>query len=69
MLVGVQGYLAHKQHPPPQDHHTALGIVLLQGPTGEDFLMSEVPLPREEVSWTIIAYIPFNQGLGYGAEI
>ena len=25
----VQGYLAHKKQPPPQDHHMALGIVLL----------------------------------------
>ena len=26
----LQGYLAHKkQPPPPKDHHTALGIVLL----------------------------------------
>ena len=25
----LQGYLAHKKLPPPQDHHTALGIGLL----------------------------------------
>ena len=29
---------------PPQDHHRSLGIGLLQGPAGEVFLMSEVPL-------------------------
>ena len=25
----LQGYLAHEKHPPPQDHHTSLGIGLL----------------------------------------
>jgi len=25
----IQGYLAHKKPPPPQDFHRALGIVLL----------------------------------------
>ena len=30
--------------PPPQDHHRALGLVLLQGSRGWQFLMSEVPL-------------------------
>ena len=25
----VQGYLAHKKQPPPQDHHGTLRIVLL----------------------------------------
>ena len=25
----VQGYLAHKKHPPPQHHHMTLGVVLL----------------------------------------
>jgi hypothetical protein len=29
---------------PPQDHHRALGIVLLQGPMETWSLMSEVPL-------------------------
>jgi hypothetical protein len=29
---------------PFQDHHKALGIVLLQGPRRKRFLMSEVPL-------------------------
>jgi len=29
---------------PPQDHHRALGIVLLQGPRRRVFLMSEIPL-------------------------
>ena len=32
--------------PPPPDHHRALGIVLLKGPRGVLFLMSEVPLYR-----------------------
>ena len=27
--LGLQGYLAHKKLPPPQDHHRALGAVLL----------------------------------------
>ena len=26
---GLQGYLAHKKQRPPEDHHAALGIVLL----------------------------------------
>jgi len=30
----VQGYLAHKNPPPPLDYRTALDIVLLQGPGG-----------------------------------
>ena len=30
---------------PPYDHHRALGIVLLQGPKEELFLMSEVQNP------------------------
>ena len=29
----IQGYLAHKKHPPPQDHHRSLGIGVLKGPT------------------------------------
>ena len=29
---------------PPQDHHKALGIGILQGPRVGRFLMSEVPL-------------------------
>ena len=33
-----------KQSPPLQDYHRALGIVLLQGPRGALFRMSEVPL-------------------------
>jgi len=39
-----QGYLAYKKPPPPSDHHRPLGIVLLWGPRGVRFLMSEVPL-------------------------
>ena len=33
-----------KKQPPPYDHHRALGMVLLQGPRGRRFLMTEVPL-------------------------
>ena len=40
----VQGYLAHKKQPPPQDRRRSLGIVLRLGPTEALFLMSEVPL-------------------------
>ena len=40
----TQGYLAYKKTPPHQDHHRLLGIVLLQGPRGMLFLMSEIPL-------------------------
>jgi len=42
--ASLHGYLAHKKHPPPQDHHRSLGIGLLEGPTAGVFLMSEVPL-------------------------
>ena len=44
MILWVQGYLAHKKLPPPQDFRRALGIGLLQGPWRRQFLMSEVPL-------------------------
>ena len=40
----LQGYLAHKKHPPPQDHPRSLGIGLLYGPRRRQFLVSEVPL-------------------------
>jgi len=33
-----------RNSPHPQGHHRALGIVLLYGPRGALFLMSEVPL-------------------------
>ena len=33
-----------RNSPPPYDHHRDLGIVLLYGPRGALFLMSEVPL-------------------------
>jgi hypothetical protein len=42
----MQGYLAHKKQPPPQDYRRALGIVLLYGLRGALFVMSEVPLHR-----------------------
>ena len=37
-----------RNSPPPQDHHRILGIVLLQGPRGALFLMSEVHLHSEQ---------------------
>jgi hypothetical protein len=40
----VQGYLAHKNAHPPEDHDRSLGIRLLQGPTGGLFLISEASL-------------------------
>jgi len=33
-----------RNRPLPDDHHRPLGTVLLQGPRGGRFLMSEVPL-------------------------
>ena len=38
----LQDYLADEQPHSPPEPHRALGIVLLQGPTGRRFLMSEV---------------------------
>ena len=38
-----RGTLLIRNSTPPKDHHRALGIVLLQGPRGALFLMSEVP--------------------------
>jgi hypothetical protein len=40
----LQGYLAHKKPPPPLRLPRALGIVLLQGPRGALFLVSQAPL-------------------------
>ena len=57
VLSCLQGYLAHKKQPPPHDHHRALGIVLLQGPRGALFLMSEVPL-----------YVQMSEGAAAGEE-
>jgi len=36
--LGCMRYLAHKNPPPPRDHHRPLGIVLLYGPMGGCFL-------------------------------
>ena len=47
--VHVQGYLAHKKHPPPWDHHRSRGIGLLQGPTGGGFLWARYPCSQLEV--------------------
>ena len=33
-----------RKRPPPKGHLRALGIAILQGPTGRRFLMGEVPL-------------------------
>ena len=44
LVVGLQGYLAHKKRPPRYDHHRAHGIGLPQGPRGGLFRMSEVTL-------------------------
>jgi len=58
-LVGFRGGWRQRSNSlirnsaPPQDHQRALGIVLLYGPTGARFLMSEAPL----------------QGLGEGGGI
>ena len=40
----IQGYLTDEKPPPQQDFHRALGRVLLQGPRGAQFLLSEAPL-------------------------
>ena len=40
----VQGYLAHKKHPPLLYNYRFLGTGLLWGPTGGNFLMLEVTL-------------------------
>jgi hypothetical protein len=43
----IQGHLAQKEAPPPQDHHRALGIFLLKGSSGRRLgrlLLSEAPL-------------------------
>ena len=41
---GYRGTSLIRNSTPPQDHHRALGIVLLKGPRDALFLMSEVPL-------------------------
>ena len=43
-VLNVQGYLAHKKHPPPWDRHRFLGTGLLNGPMGKAVFMSEEPL-------------------------
>ena len=44
LRLDMQGYLAHKKLPPPEQQRGALGLSLLQGPTRRQFVMSEVPL-------------------------
>jgi hypothetical protein len=44
LLPTVQGYLAHQKPQPPLDFHRALGIVLMCGPKGACFFMSEETL-------------------------
>ena len=51
----LQGYLAHKKRPPPEDHRRALGIV---GARMRWFLMSEVPLYLDRLSMTRTANRP-----------
>ena len=49
----LQGFLAHKKHPPPRrGGDGALGIVLLYGPGGALFLMGEVPMYHPERNHT-----------------
>ena len=43
-MKDLQGYLAHKKLPPPHGATIDLGMVLLEGPRGRLFLMSEVAL-------------------------
>ena len=54
----IQGYmyLAHKKHPPPQDHYRSLGIGLLWGLAGGGGLINEQGIPvyltrSEEAHW------------------
>jgi len=55
----VQGHLADQKYPPPEDHHRALGIVLLQGPQRVGFLMSEVPLSAcLSLKWRLGSHAP-----------
>ena len=63
---GVQGYLAHKKTPPPQDHHRALGIVPLNSPKQVRFLMSDVPLYRPPSTGRTRARAPWWWGLPHG---
>ena len=42
--VQYRGTSLVRNRTPPKGPHRALGIVLLQGPRGRRFLMSEVPL-------------------------
>jgi len=44
MRTVCRGTSLIRNHPSPEIHPTALGVVLLSGPTGLLFLMSEVPL-------------------------
>ena len=44
ILQGYRGTSPIRNSTPPWDQYRALGIVLLQGPRGALFFMSEVPL-------------------------
>ena len=64
----IQGFLAHKKHSTPWDHHRALGIGLLQGPTGGKVLMSEVHLyfglremSRGQTKNLLVSFLSFQQ--------
>ena len=50
---GLQGYLAHKNPPPPEDHNKALCILLLQ-------VVSEVPLHSGDTSHVGIAGVTLH---------
>ena len=52
---GVQGYLAHKNQPPLEGHHRALGMVVQLGPRGWQFLMSEMSLYEGPPGWPVLA--------------
>ena len=52
-IPSYMGDLVHKKLSSSQDHDRALGIVLLWGPRGVLFLMSEGPLQSAVVQGTV----------------
>ena len=44
-ISALQGYLAHKKHPAPQDHHRSLGRGLLKSSNGEGSYERGTPVP------------------------
>ena len=69
----LQGYLAHKKTPTPQDHQRTLGIALLQGPRGVRLIMSEVPLCRRGLAFEALdsctAHVRLTDLLGPVARV